>query len=228
MLELRKLLVTVQDQMSKQSYLTLTTDILDGTETVIQVSCTAADRWPQWLSSLQITVLLKDWWHLYTGWPNDPHGPHRGVPFVVRALALLTSSQPSGAAKAIGLLISNWTVLTELHNVLFQLDQLLNLAVVLDKNVTVDEVNAAMSSFKRIIRLQLKIHRFPDIVGMFMIIVWRNRPKLLTLICKHWLKVSWCWGQRNVLHCTTVRTLEYSLQNCYTMQRDEEGNLLYF
>ena len=96
--------------------------------------------------------------------------------------------------------------LTDLHNAFqLQLDQLLNWVAVLEKNVTVDEVNAAMKAASN---ESYGYTEDPivssDIVGMsYGSLFDATQTKVLDVDGKQLVKVVSWYDNENVIHCTT-------------------------
>jgi glyceraldehyde-3-phosphate dehydrogenase, type I len=128
-------------------------EILDGTETVISgASCTTNCLAPM-ADALNKNFGLKAGTmttiHAYTGDQMLLDGPHRGGDFRrARAAALNIVPNSTGAAKAIGLVIPelNGKLAGHAQRVPVGTGSLTELVSVLDKKVSVDEVNAAMEA----------------------------------------------------------------------------------
>lgn len=128
-------------------------DILDGTETVISgASCTTNCLAPM-AKALQDTFGVKQGLmttiHGYTGDQMTLDGPHRGGDLRrARAAAENIVPNSTGAAKAIGLVIPelNGKLDGAAQRVPVPTGSVTELVAVLEKNVTVDEVNAAMKA----------------------------------------------------------------------------------
>ena len=128
-------------------------DILDGTETVISgASCTTNCLAPM-AKALQdnfgVVEGLMTTIHAYTGDQMILDGPHRGGDLRrARAGAANIVPNSTGAAKAIGLVIPelNGKLDGAAQRVPTPTGSVTELVVVLEKNVTVDEVNAAMKA----------------------------------------------------------------------------------
>ena len=154
--ELRKLLsLLLVETTLKQLYLTLTTKVLDGTETVISgASCTTNCLAPM-AKALQdnfgVVEGLMTTIHAYTGDQMILDGPHRkGDLRRARAGAANIVPNSTGAAKAIGLVIPelNGKLDGSAQRVPTPTGSVTELVAVLEKNVTVDEVNAAMKQLQ--------------------------------------------------------------------------------
>ena len=128
-------------------------DILDGTETVISgASCTTNCLAPM-AKALQdnfgVVEGLMTTIHAYTGDQMILDGPHRGGDLRrARAGAVNIVPNSTGAAKAIGLVIPelNGKLDGAAQRVPVPAGSVTELVAVLEKNVTVDEVNAAMKA----------------------------------------------------------------------------------
>ena len=126
---------------------------LDGTETVISgASCTTNCLAPM-ADALNKNFGLKvgtmTTIHAYTGDQMTLDGPHRGGDFRrARAAAENITPNSTGAAKAIGLVLPelNGKLQGHAQRVPVPTGSLTELVSVLDKNVTVEEVNAAMKA----------------------------------------------------------------------------------
>ena len=128
-------------------------DILDGTETVISAgSCTTNCLAPM-ADALNKNFGLKvgtmTTVHSYTGDQMLLDGPHRGGDFRrARAAAENIVPNTTGAAKAIGLVLPelNGKLQGHAQRVATPTGSLTELVTILDKKVTVDEINAAMKA----------------------------------------------------------------------------------
>ena len=128
-------------------------DVLDGTETVISgASCTTNCLAPM-AKALQdnfgVVEGLMTTIHAYTGDQMILDGPHRGGDLRrARAGAANIVPNSTGAAKAIGLVIPelNGKLDGAAQRVPTPTGSVTELVAVLEKNVTVDEVNAAMKA----------------------------------------------------------------------------------
>ena len=128
-------------------------DVLDGTETVISgASCTTNCLAPM-AKALQdnfgVVEGLMTTIHAYTGDQMILDGPHRGGDLRrARAGAANIVPNSTGAAKAIGLVIPelNGKLDGSAQRVPTPTGSVTELVAVLEKNVTVDEVNAAMKA----------------------------------------------------------------------------------
>lgn len=128
-------------------------DILNGTETVISAgSCTTNSLAPM-ADVLNKTFGVKGGTmttiHSYTGDQMLLDGPHRGGDFRrARAAAINIVPASSGAAKAIGLVLPELEGRMKGHaqRVATPAGSVTELVTVLDKRVTVDEINAAMKA----------------------------------------------------------------------------------
>ncbi|ETJ05889.1 MAG: Glyceraldehyde-3-phosphate dehydrogenase, partial [Streptococcus parasanguinis DORA_23_24] len=126
---------------------------LDGTETVISgASCTTNCLAPMAKAlhdNFGVVEGLMTTIHAYTGDQMILDGPHRkGDLRRARAGAANIVPNSTGAAKAIGLVIPelNGKLDGAAQRVPVPTGSVTELVVVLDKNVTVDEVNAAMKA----------------------------------------------------------------------------------
>ena len=128
-------------------------DVLDGTETVISgASCTTNCLAPM-AKALQdnfgVVEGLMTTIHAYTGDQMILDGPHRGGDLRrARAGAANIVPNSTGAAKAIGLVIPelNGKLDGAAQRVPTPTGSVTELVAVLEKNVTVDEINAAMKA----------------------------------------------------------------------------------
>lgn len=127
--------------------------ILDGTETVISAgSCTTNSLAPM-ADALNKNFGVKGGTmttvHSYTGDQMTLDGPHRGGDFRrARAAAENIVPASSGAAKAIGLVLPELSGLMKGHaqRVSTPTGSITELVTVLEKHVTVDEINEAMKA----------------------------------------------------------------------------------
>ena len=199
-------------------------DILDGTETVISgASCTTNCLAPM-AKALQdnfgVVEGLMTTIHAYTGDQMILDGPHRkGDLRRARAGAANIVPNSTGAAKAIGLVIPelNGKLDGAAQRVPVPTGSVTELVVVLDKNVTVDEVNAAMRK-----QLQNESYGYTedpivssDVVGVCLTdhCLTQLKLKLLTLTVNNWLKLF----HGMTTKCLTLHNLFVLLntsQNC--------------
>ncbi|MDU4517798.1 MAG: type I glyceraldehyde-3-phosphate dehydrogenase, partial [Lactococcus lactis] len=128
-------------------------EVLDGTETVISAgSCTTNCLAPMadtLNKQFGIKVGTMTTVHGYTGDQMTLDGPHRGGDFRrARAAAENIVPNSTGAAKAIGLVLPELQGKLQGHaqRVPVPTGSLTELVTILDKEVTVDEINAAMKA----------------------------------------------------------------------------------
>ncbi|MCL2677299.1 MAG: type I glyceraldehyde-3-phosphate dehydrogenase [Streptococcaceae bacterium] len=128
-------------------------DILDGTETVISgASCTTNSLAPMadaLNKNFGIKVGTMTTIHSYTGDQMTLDGPHRGGDFRrARSAAENIVPNSTGAAKAIGLVLPELSGKLQGHaqRVATPTGSVTELVTILDKKVTVDEINAAMKA----------------------------------------------------------------------------------
>ena len=193
-------------------------DILDGTETVISgASCTTNCLAPMAKAlhdNFGIVEGLMTTIHGYTGDQMVLDGPHRkGDLRRARAAAANIVPNSTGAAKAIGLVIPelNGKLDGAAQRVPVPTGSVTELVAVLDKNVTVDEVNAAM---KEASNESYGYTEDPivssDIVGMsFGSLFDATQTKVLDVDGKQLVKVVSWYDNEMSYTSQLVRTLEY-------------------
>ena len=193
-------------------------DILDGTETVISgASCTTNCLAPMAKAlhdNFGIVEGLMTTIHGYTGDQMVLDGPHRkGDLRRARAAAANIVPNSTGAAKAIGLVIPelNGKLDGAAQRVPVPTGSVTELVAVLDKNVTVDEVNAAMKAASN---ESYGYTEDPivssDIVGMsFGSLFDATQTKVLDVDGKQLVKVVSWYDNEMSYTSQLVRTLEY-------------------
>ena len=193
-------------------------DILDGTETVISgASCTTNCLAPM-AKALQdnfgVVEGLMTTIHAYTGDQMILDGPHRkGDLRRARAGAANIVPNSTGAAKAIGLVIPelNGKLDGAAQRVPVPTGSVTELVVVLDKNVTVDEVNAAMKAASN---ESYGYTEDPivssDVVGMsYGSLFDATQTKVIDVDGKQLVKVVSWYDNEMSYTAQLVRTLEY-------------------
>ena len=193
-------------------------DVLDGTETVISgASCTTNCLAPM-AKALHDNFSIKEGLmttiHAYTGDQMVLDGPHRkGDLRRARAAAANIVPNSTGAAKAIGLVIPelNGKLDGAAQRVPVPTGSVTELVAVLDKKVTVDEVNAAM---KAAANESYGYTEDPivssDIVGMsFGSLFDATQTKVLDVDGKQLVKVVSWYDNEMSYTSQLVRTLEY-------------------
>jgi len=193
-------------------------DILDGTETVISgASCTTNCLAPM-AKALQdnfgVVEGLMTTIHAYTGDQMILDGPHRGGDLRrARAAAANIVPNSTGAAKAIGLVIPelNGKLDGAAQRVPVPTGSVTELVVVLDKNVTVDEVNAAMKAASN---ESYGYTEDPivssDVVGMsYGSLFDATQTKVIDVDGKQLVKVVSWYDNEMSYTAQLVRTLEY-------------------
>ena len=192
--------------------------VLDGTETVISgASCTTNCLAPM-AKALQdnfgVVEGLMTTIHAYTGDQMILDGPHRkGDLRRARAGAANIVPNSTGAAKAIGLVIPelNGKLDGAAQRVPTPTGSVTELVVVLEKNVTVDEVNAAM---KAVANESYGYTEDPivssDVVGMsYGSLFDATQTKVLDVDGKQLVKVVSWYDNEMSYTAQLVRTLEY-------------------
>jgi len=191
-------------------------DILDGTETVISgASCTTNCLAPV-AKALQdnfgIVEGLMTTIHAYTGDQMILDGPHRGGD-LRRARAANIVPNSTGAAKAIGLVIPelNGKLDGAAQRVPTPTGSVTELVAVLEKNVTVDEVNAAMKAASNESYGYTEDQIVSsDIVGIsFGSLFDATQTKVLDVDGKQLVKVVSWYDNEMSYTSQLVRTLEY-------------------
>ncbi|MDU8038757.1 MAG: type I glyceraldehyde-3-phosphate dehydrogenase, partial [Streptococcus sp.] len=193
-------------------------DVLDGTETVISgASCTTNCLAPM-AKALQdnfgVVEGLMTTIHAYTGDQMILDGPHRGGDLRrARAGAANIVPNSTGAAKAIGLVIPelNGKLDGSAQRVPTPTGSVTELVAVLEKNVTVDEVNAAMKAASN---ESYGYTEDPivssDIVGMsYGSLFDATQTKVLDVDGKQLVKVVSWYDNEMSYTAQLVRTLEY-------------------
>jgi glyceraldehyde 3-phosphate dehydrogenase len=193
-------------------------DILDGTETVISgASCTTNCLAPM-AKALQdnfgIVEGLMTTIHAYTGDQMILDGPHRGGDLRrARAGAANIVPNSTGAAKAIGLVIPelNGKLDGAAQRVPTPTGSVTELVAVLEKNVTVDEVNAAMKAASNESYGYTEDQIVSsDIVGIsFGSLFDATQTKVLDVDGKQLVKVVSWYDNEMSYTSQLVRTLEY-------------------
>ena len=193
-------------------------DILDGTETVISgASCTTNCLAPM-AKALQDNFGVKQGLmttiHAYTGDQMILDGPHRGGDLRrARAGAANIVPNSTGAAKAIGLVIPelNGKLDGAAQRVPVPTGSVTELVAVLEKDVTVDEVNAAMKAASN---ESFGYTEDPivssDILGMsYGSLFDATQTKVLDVDGKQLVKVVSWYDNEMSYTAQLVRTLEY-------------------
>ena len=193
-------------------------DILDGTETVISAgSCTTNCLAPM-ADALNKNFGLKvgtmTTIHAYTGDQMILDGPHRGGDLRrARAGAANIVPNSTGAAKAIGLVIPelNGKLDGAAQRVPTPTGSVTELVAVLEKNVTVDEVNAAMKAASNESYGYTEDQIVSsDIVGIsFGSLFDATQTKVLDVDGKQLVKVVSWYDNEMSYTSQLVRTLEY-------------------
>lgn len=193
-------------------------DILDGTETVISgASCTTNCLAPMAKAlndNFGVVEGLMTTIHAYTGDQMILDGPHRGGDLRrARAGAANIVPNSTGAAKAIGLVIPelNGKLDGSAQRVPVPTGSVTELVAVCEKNVTVDEVNAAM---KAATNESYGYTEDPivssDIVGMsYGSLFDATQTKVLDVDGKQLVKVASWYDNEMSYTSQLVRTLEY-------------------
>ncbi|MFC3932967.1 type I glyceraldehyde-3-phosphate dehydrogenase [Streptococcus dentapri] len=193
-------------------------DTLDGTETVISgASCTTNCLAPMAKAlhdNFTITEGLMTTIHAYTGDQMILDGPHRGGDLRrARAAAANIVPNSTGAAKAIGLVIPelNGKLDGAAQRVPVPSGSVTELVAVLDKNVTAEEVNAAMKAASN---ESYGYTEDPivssDIVGMsYGSLFDATQTKVLDVDGKQLVKVVSWYDNEMSYTSQLVRTLEY-------------------
>ena len=215
----KKVVITaLVDQMLKQSYLTLTTIFLMVLKQLSQVLHVLQTAWLQWLKALQdnfgVVEGLMTTIHAYTGDQMILDGPHRkGDLRRARAGAVNIVPNSTGAAKAIGLVIPelNGKLDGAAQRVPVPTGSVTELVAVLEKNVTVDEVNAAMKAASN---ESYGYTEDPivssDILGMsYGSLFDATQTKVLDVDGKQLVKVVSWYDNEMSYTAQLVRTLEY-------------------
>ena len=202
----------------KQLYSTLTTTFLTVLKQLSQVLHVLQTAWLQWLKALQdnfgVVEGLMTTIHAYTGDQMILDGPHRGGDLRrARAGAANIVPNSTGAAKAIGLVIPelNGKLDGSAQRVPTPTGSVTELVAVLEKNVTVDEVNAAMKAASN---ESYGYTEDPivssDIVGMsYGSLFDATQTKVLDVDGKQLVKVVSWYDNEMSYTAQLVRTLEY-------------------
>ena len=193
-------------------------DTLDGSETVVSgASCTTNSLAP-------VAKVLSDEFglvegfmttiHAYTGDQNTQDAPHRkGDKRRARAAAQNIVPNSTGAAKAIGLVIPelNGKLDGAAQRVPVATGSLTELVTVLDKEVTVDEVNAVMEkAANESYGYNTDEIVSSDIVGMtYGSLFDATQTKVMTVGDKQLVKVAAWYDNEMSYTSQLVRTLEY-------------------
>ena len=193
-------------------------EVLDGTETVISAgSCTTNCLAPMadtLNKQFGIKVGTMTTVHGYTGDQMTLDGPHRGGDFRrARAAAENIVPNSTGAAKAIGLVIPelNGKLDGAAQRVPTPTGSVTELVAVLEKNVTVDEVNAAMKAASNESYGYTEDQIVSsDIVGIsFGSLFDATQTKVLDVDGKQLVKVVSWYDNEMSYTSQLVRTLEY-------------------
>ncbi len=193
-------------------------DILDGTETVISgASCTTNCLAPMAKAlhdNFGIVEGLMTTIHGYTGDQMVLDGPHRGGDLRrARAAAANIVPNSTGAAKAIGLVIPelNGKLDGAAQRVPVPTGSVTELVAVLDKNVTAEEVNAAMKAASNESYGYTEDQIVSsDIVGIsFGSLFDATQTKVLDVDGKQLVKVVSWYDNEMSYTSQLVRTLEY-------------------
>ena len=214
----RKVVISAPGGDMKTVVFGVNEDILDGSETVISAaSCTTNCLAPM------AAVLQKEYGvveglmttiHAYTGDQNTLDAPHRKGDFRrARAAAQNIVPNSTGAAKAIGLVIPalNGKLDGSAQRVPVATGSLTELVTVLEKNVSKEEINAAMKAAANesygYTEEQLVSS---DVIGMeFGSLFDATQTRVMTVGDKQLVKtVAWYDNEMSYI-CQLVRTLHY-------------------
>ena len=214
----RKVVISAPGGDMKTVVFGVNQDILDGSETVISAaSCTtnclapmAAVLQKQYgvVEGLMTTI------HAYTGDQNTLDAPHRKGDFRrARAAAQNIVPNSTGAAKAIGLVIPalNGKLDGSAQRVPVATGSLTELVTVLEKNVTKEEINAAMKAAANesygYTEEQLVSS---DVIGMeFGSLFDATQTRVMTVGDKQLVKTVAWYDNEMSYTCQLVRTLHY-------------------
>ena len=214
----RKVVISAPGGDMKTVVFGVNQDILDGSETVISAaSCTTNCLAPM------AAVLQKEYGvveglmttiHAYTGDQNTLDAPHRKGDFRrARAAAQNIVPNSTGAAKAIGLVIPalNGKLDGSAQRVPVATGSLTELVTVLEKNVTKEEINAAMKAAANesygYTEEQLVSS---DVIGMeFGSLFDATQTRVITVGDKQLVKTVAWYDNEMSYTCQLVRTLHY-------------------
>ena len=214
----RKVVISAPGGDMKTVVFGVNEDILDGSETVISAaSCTtnclapmAAVLQKQYgvVEGLMTTI------HAYTGDQNTLDAPHRKGDFRrARAAAQNIAPNSTGAAKAIGLVIPalNGKLDGSAQRVPVATGSLTELVTVLEKNVSKEEINAAMKAAANesygYTEEQLVSS---DVIGMeFGSLFDATQTRVMTVGDKQLVKTVAWYDNEMSYTCQLVRTLHY-------------------
>ncbi len=214
----RKVVISAPGGDMKTVVFGVNQDILDGSETVISAaSCTTNCLAPM------AAVLQKEYGvveglmttiHAYTGDQNTLDAPHRKGDFRrARAAAQNIVPNSTGAAKAIGLVIPalNGKLDGSAQRVPVATGSLTELVTVLEKNVTKEEINAAMKAAANesygYTEEQLVSS---DVIGMeFGSLFDATQTRVMTVGDKQLVKTVAWYDNEMSYTCQLVRTLHY-------------------
>ena len=214
----RKVVISAPGGDMKTVVFGVNEDILDGSETVISAaSCTTNCLAPM------AAVLQKEYGvveglmttiHAYTGDQNTLDAPHRKGDFRrARAAAQNIVPNSTGAAKAIGLVIPalNGKLDGSAQRVPVATGSLTELVTVLEKNVTKEEINAAMKAAANesygYTEEQLVSS---DVIGMeFGSLFDATQTRVMTVGDKQLVKTVAWYDNEMSYTCQLVRTLHY-------------------
>ena len=214
----RKVVISAPGGDMKTVVFGVNQDILDGSETVISAaSCTTNCLAPM------AAVLQKEYGvveglmttiHAYTGDQNTLDAPHRKGDFRrARAAAQNIVPNSTGAAKAIGLVIPalNGKLDGSAQRVPVATGSLTELVTVLEKNVTKEEINAAMKAAANesygYTEEQLVSS---DVIGMeFGSLFDATQTRVMTVGDKQLVKTVAWYDNEMSYTCQFVRTLHY-------------------
>ena len=214
----RKVVISAPGGDMKTVVFGVNEDILDGSETVISAaSCTTNCLAPM------VAVLQKQYGvveglmttiHAYTGDQNTLDAPHRKGDFRrARAAAQNIVPNSTGAAKAIGLVIPalNGKLDGSAQRVPVATGSLTELVTVLEKNVSKEEINAAMKAAANesygYTEEQLVSS---DVIGMeFGSLFDATQTRVMTVGDKQLVKTVAWYDNEMSYTCQLVRTLHY-------------------
>ena len=214
----RKVVISAPGGDMKTVVFGVNQDILDGSETVISAaSCTTNCLAPM------AAVLQKEYGvveglmttiHAYTGDQNTLDAPHRKGDFRrARAAAQNIVPNSTGAAKAIGLVIPalNGKLDGSAQRVPVATGSLTELVTVLEKNVTKEEINAAMKAAANESYGYTEEHLVSsDVIGMeFGSLFDATQTRVMTVGDKQLVKTVAWYDNEMSYTCQLVRTLHY-------------------
>ena len=214
----RKVVISAPGGDMKTVVFGVNEDILDGSETVISAaSCTtsclapmAAGRQKQYgvVEGLMTTI------HAYTGDQNTLDAPHRKGDFRrARAAAQNIVPNSTGAAKAIGLVIPalNGKLDGSAQRVPVATGSLTELVTVLEKNVSKEEINAAMkAAANESYGYTEEQVVSSDVIGMeFGSLFDATQTRVMTVGDKQLVKTVAWYDNEMSYTCQLVRTLHY-------------------